>query len=58
MQVGSLVKIINPINFYFGRMAMIDKVVPINMYTVCYWVRICGTSITCLERANELELVD
>jgi len=58
MQVGSLVKIVNPINFYAGRMARIDRIVKINSELICYWVRICGTNITCLERANELQLID
>ena len=56
MKVGTKVKIINPINFYFGRNAVITKVVPINAELVCYWVTILGTSVSCLERANELDI--
>lgn len=51
MNIGAIVKIVNPTNFYFGRLAQIEKFGPLNTA----WVRIRGTNVICLERMNELE---
>jgi len=55
LAIGSIVRIVSPHNFYNGRLAIIIGHVQFATSELdCYWVRITGTRVTCLERANEL----
>jgi hypothetical protein len=59
LTVGSIVRITSEHNFYNGRLAVIIGHVQFAMSELdCYWVRITDTQVTCLERANELRLID
>jgi len=59
LAIGSIVRIVSPHNFYNGRLAIIIGHVQFATSELdCYWVRITGTRVTCLERANELRAID